>query len=249
MISQNMHIHSKYSWDSKMEIEEIARILFENGIKYGALTDHVEFDREPLMQVLAKFKIRNLEIDQINEKYEGKVKLLKAVEISEPHLYKDQVNALKELELDFLMGSIHRIDRKAETDVEKRNAFRLYYQELLKMVEANQIDVVGHLDYINKYYEKDYQDVHQVFEVIQAIKENNQIIEINTSGARRNNSNTFPSLEKICTYMMRDQREIMIGTDAHRYNELLDNLSQTEIITETLSLKPVIYEKRKRIII
>ena len=44
-MKQNMHIHSKYSWDcekyGKMEIEKIAKILSKNGIRYGAITDHV----------------------------------------------------------------------------------------------------------------------------------------------------------------------------------------------------------------
>ena len=85
MIKQNMHIHSKYSWDckkyGKMEIDEIARILYENNIKYGAITDHVEFDREPLPYVLTKLKVRNLEIDRVNELYQGRITLLKSVEL------------------------------------------------------------------------------------------------------------------------------------------------------------------------
>lgn len=71
-----------------MKLGELAKVLFENGIKYGSITDHIEFDREELPEVITKLKIRNLKIDQINELYEGKLVLLKAVEISEPHLYK-----------------------------------------------------------------------------------------------------------------------------------------------------------------
>lgn len=247
-MKQNMHIHSKYSWDSKMEIEEIAKILCENGIKYGALTDHIEFDREPLMEVLAKFKIRNLEIEEINEKYQGKVKLLKAAEISEPHLYKDQVEALKELGLDFLMGSIHKIDKTAKTQSEKTHTKYMYYKELLKMVEANQIDVVAHLDYIDRYYGYGYDSFCPISEVLDAIVANNQIIEINTSGERRCNLNVFPNIARIAKYRFR-QDEIIIGTDAHNYDELTDNLELAELIKEEMELKSAIYEKRKRIIL
>ena len=48
MEKMNLHIHSEYSWDSKMKISDIARILAEHGIKYAAITDHVEFDRETI---------------------------------------------------------------------------------------------------------------------------------------------------------------------------------------------------------
>ena len=248
MIKQNMHIHSNYSWDSSMKIGEIAKILYENGIRYGAITDHIEFDREELPEVIDKLKIRNLKIDRINELYEGKLILLKAVEISEPHLYKEQVKSLEELELDFIMGSIHKIDKSAKTNSEKINAFRLHYKEVLKMIEENQIDVVGHLDYIIRYYNKDFCNFYQLKEIFTAIKENNQIIEINTSADRRCQMNTFPELEKICQYKW-NQAEIIIGTDAHSYSELTDNLEQAEIITKEIGLRPVTYQKRKRIIL
>jgi len=251
MIKQNMHIHSKYSWDcekyGKMEIEKIAKILYKNGIRYGALTDHIEFDREPLDWVLTKLKIRNLEIDRANEIYQGKVTLLKAVEISEPHLYKNKVEQLSELDLDFIMGSIHNIEKNAKGYMQRRKAFRLYYKEVLKMIEAGQIDVVGHLDYINRYYSKDKIDPWTILEILEAIREHGQIIEINTSGSRRNTWGTFPSLEKICDYKLKGNDEIIIGSDAHQYSELLDNLDQAEVTADLLKLKPVIYQKRKRI--
>lgn len=249
MTKQNMHIHSKYSWDSKMEIEEIAKILSEQGIRYGAITDHVDFNREALVYVLTKLKIRNLEIDEVNKKYEGKVTLLKSVEISEPHLYKDKVSQLSELDLDFIMGSIHDIDRNATTEYEKFHAAFIYYKQLLTMIEAGQIDVVGHLDYFNRYYGKDYSSHYQISEILHAIKEKKQIIEINTSARRRVGTTTFPSVMKICNYKTTGQDEVVIGTDAHKYDELTDNLDQAEAITEVVGLKPVIYQKRKRIII
>lgn len=252
-MKQNMHIHSKYSWDcekdGKMEIEEIARILSENGIRYGAITDHVEFDKEPLPWVLTKLKIRNLEIDRANELYQGKVTLLKAVEISEPHLYKEQVEALSELELDFLIGSIHKIDKTALTNYDKIYTKYLYYSEMLKMIEAKQIDIVGHLDYIDKYYGRGYYSNYQVSDLISAIVENNLTIEINTSSKRRADLDLFPSINKLCEYVILKGNSITIGTDAHQYSELLDNLEQAENIAEELNLKPVIYQKRKRIII
>jgi len=249
MTRQNMHIHSKYSWDSKMEIEEIARILYENGIRYGAITDHIEFDRESLPDVINKFKIRNLEIDKINELYEGRVTLLKAVEISSPHLYPDKVEALEELELDFIMGSIHDVEKNAKTNYDKIHANYLYYCEMLKMIEKKQIDVVAHLDYIDRHSGKGFSSMYQVMDIIKAITENNLIVEINTSAQRRAGFPIFPSFQKLCSYKLTGNSEIIIGTDAHRYDELLDNLEYGESITNELELKTVIYQKRKRIIL
>ncbi len=247
MIKQNLHIHSNYSWDSKMDIDTIAEILVKNNISYGALTDHVEFSREPLSYVITKLNIRNINIDRINQKYQGKLTLLKAVEISEPHWYQDEVEKLnEEVELDFIMGSIHTIKRDAISTYDREKATYQYYKEILKMIEANQIDVVGHLDYINRYYKKDYSLYNQITDVLDAIKEHNMIIEINTSAERRCHLNVFPSLDKICRYKL-TQDEIIIGTDAHAFNELTDNLEQAGLIAKELGLQPVIIQKRKRI--
>lgn len=246
MVKTNLHIHSKYSWDSNMEVSEIVRILVEHNIRYAALTDHVELDREDLDFILKKLLVRHTEIKEINEKYEGKLKLLEAVEISEPHWYLDKVKYLIEhTNLDFIMGSIHKIDKTGKSGFDKKEITYQYYKEMLKMIEKGSFDILGHLDYINRYYGKDYSDDNQIREILIAIKEQNKIIEINTSARRRANLNLFPSIDKLNRYKLVGNY-ITIGTDAHRYHELTDNLEQAEIACQEIGLEPVIFQKRKK---
>ena len=248
MTRMNMHIHSEYSWDSKMKLEDIAKILVEHGIRYAAITDHVEFDREDIMFVRKKFSQRDHEMNEINKQYEGRLKLLKGVEISEPDLYPEQIKTLIDVfDFDFVMGSIHDIPN-LKTSKNRKYVTYLYYQRMLKMIEAGNIDVVGHLDYINKYYHGDYSDFNQVTEVLHAIKEHDQMIEVNTSAERRAGLNLFPSIDKICRYKLVSDY-VTIGTDAHRENELVDNLESAEYLSEEIGLQPVIFEKRKRIVL
>ena len=246
----NMHIHSKYSWDCKMELETIAERLIESGIYYAGICDHIEFNFEKEEEIMEKFKIRNLEIDELNEKYAGKIKILKGAEISSPHLYPDKVERLSALDLDYLMGSIHKIDRKAKTEEEKKIGTYNYYQEILKMIKANQVDVIGHLDYINRYYKQDYSETDTLEEIFSLIKENDLIIEVNTSAPAPKRTNglysSFPNIEKIEMYA-KYKKEITIGTDAHRPSELTYMLSENCYITKRKGLEPVIFEKRKMI--
>ena len=245
MKRMNLHIHSEYSWDSKMKISDIVRILVEHGISYAAITDHVEFDRETMDYIRYKFFKRSHELNEMNKQYEGKIKILSGVEISEPQCYKEQVQMLTDkFDFDFVMGSIHHIPN-LKTSKNKKYVTYLYYREMLEMIENGMIDVVGHLDYINKYYHGDYSDPNQIAEVLHAIKEHNQIIEINTSAERRAGLNLFPNLNKICLYKLVSDY-VTIGTDAHKENELVDNLDSAEYICEELGLQPVIFEKRKR---
>lgn len=244
----NMHIHSKYSWDCKMELEDIVKVLIDSGVTYAGICDHVEFNYEALMYVLTKFRIRNLEIDALNEKYQGKIKLLKGVEISSPHLYPDKVDALKELDLDFMMGSIHKINRKVKTKEEKKAGTYKYYQDVLNMVKANQVDIFGHIDYINRYYQEDYSDKDVIKEIFETIVKNDKIIEINTSAPRRTKGeySSFPSIDKLEIYATL-RKEVTIGTDAHKLNELTYMLSENNYIAKRKNLEPVIFEKRKMI--
>ncbi len=244
----NMHIHSKYSWDCKMEIEQAVKNLIESHVYYAGICDHIEFDFEKVEDIIEKFKVRNLEIDELNEKYFGQIKLLKGAEISSPHLYPAQVEKISELNFDYLMGSIHKIDRKAKTVEEKKLGTYNYYKEILKMVSANQIDIIGHLDYINRYYKTDYSDELMIEEIFSVIKDNKQIIEINTSSFRRGYfySLSFPSAEKLIMYR-KYKEEITIGTDSHKLDELNYMLDENEYVAKRLSLKPVVFEKRKMI--
>ena len=241
----NMHIHSKYSWDCNMTIKNISSSMAKRKIRYGAITDHVEFDRENIDEVIDKLKLRNKEIDEVNKQREGKVTLLKAVEISEPHLYKDEVARLSELDLDMIMGSIHNFDRTAKTDSEKAHATYLYYVEMMKMIEAGQIDVIGHLDYIRRAYPNAYCSPNQVSEILHAIKDRKLVPEVNSSAKRRIGASVFPSSTKLVDYKLIGGDNVTIGTDAHLPFDLLDNIEEAEELVKQLKLQPIIYRERK----
>lgn len=245
MALANMHIHSSYSWDSKMKLTDVAETLIKNKVFYAGIADHVEFDRVKPEMNLINLQYRNEEIDKLNDKYKGKIKLLKGVEISEPHLYKREVEKLSVLNLDFIMGSIHQIIRNPNNNLQKREYTRIYYDEMLNMVKANQIDILGHIDYINRYYNGDYSDYKQISEILYAMRENNIVLELNSSSKRRSCKQlAFPDIDKLSMYKYYG-KYVTVGTDAHQVNELLDNLDQTEYLANMYDLKQVIFKKRK----
>lgn len=250
MIKTNNHIHSKFSWDSKMELEDIFQKLKEGNIQYGTITDHIEFTHETLPYVIIMLKIRNLELGKINALAKGKVILLSGVEISEPHLYKDQVDELDCINLDCILGSIHNFNRKAQTIIDKKLAYKQYYQDILKMIEKNQIDVVAHLDYINRCYDYDYSNPSQVKEILEAMIEKDIALEINTSANRRTKKNEvyydiFPTIDKLEMYFSLGGEKLVIGSDAHRPWEVLDNLDVVDKYPILKEKKIGIYKNRK----
>ena len=250
MVKANNHIHSNFSWDCKMDLDKIVKTLRESNIKYGTITDHIEFPSEAMPYIFTKFKIRNLELGRINKIENGNIVLLNGVEISEPHLYKEKISDLSSLGLDVIYGSIHHFFTRAQTESDMKLAYRQYYKEVLKMIEIGQIDVVAHLDYINRYYDRDYSDINQVKEILQAIIENNMALEINTSAKRRTIHNItkydiFPTIDKLEMYFDLGGEKIVIGSDAHAVNELTDNLDIVENYPVLKEKKIGIYKQRK----
>ena len=241
---ENLHIHTKYSWDCDMELKDIVTGLIDNGVNIAALTDHVEPDREELKEVIEKFKIRNFEIDKLNDEYKGKIKLLKGMEITLPNKYPKYCKELNKLDNDVIMGSVHKVPR-ANSELERINYTYQYYQQILDMVNNSDIDIVGHLDYINRYFKTDHADYKQLCDIFMAIKHNNMVLEMNASANRRCNQLCFPEPKKLKIYSAM-VKEVTIGTDAHQKDELIDNLEKTEILATSLNLKQVYFEKRKK---
>ena len=244
VLRENLHIHSNTSWDCMMKLEEIVPKLIENKIKIAGITDIIDFDREDSDDIIEKFKIRNFNIDILNEKYFGKIKILKGAEILSPHQHVEEVKHLEELDLDMIIGSIHKL-KTSENNASKRRFSEDYYYSILDMVRHNQIDIVGHLDYINRYTEKDYIDNYILDTIFSELKEKDMVLEINASSIKHLDQLCYPTVDKLKEYKL-FKDEVTIGTDAHKLGEITHNLNKINDLARELELVPVYFEKRKK---
>ena len=64
----DMHIHSCFSWDSKMNLQPITEKLDKKHINIGGLADHVEFAFQPEPEVLYMLKNKTKLKDNIKLK-------------------------------------------------------------------------------------------------------------------------------------------------------------------------------------
>lgn len=243
----DLHIHSEYSFDSTMKLEDIVDVMSKKKVKIIGITDHVEFSNYPVPNVIEALKRRNAKIDSLAE--EANIKILKGVEVSEPHLYPKEMEALKKVkDLDMIIGAVHHIKNKKLKELpNNQTSVDLYFKELLTMVNNSDIDIIAHLDYIKRvilYYDIDMDILR---EILQKLITNRIALEINTSGIRRCNGEVFPNDSIIREYMSLGGDEITIGSDAHKINELYFGVEET---TERLKnivgqLTPIVYEKRR----
>lgn len=243
----DMHIHSKYSWDSEMDIATIVENAERNKLKYVGIADHVDFGNEATLDVIDRIKRRNEEIDKLQESTD--VRILKGLEVGEPHLYLDEMEYLKRIpDLDYTIGSIHFIKRKSLGALKCKDRINKYYLEMLRMVKEGNFDILGHMDYIKKYFEVSSFDEDLLYQILETIKAKNVALEINTGGIRRCGEE-YPSKKILDIYEKEKGNKITYGSDAHEESELFTYIKETSESQKIYKLSPgvIINHKFKQI--
>lgn len=180
--------------------------------------------------------------EMLRGKYKDKVNVRIAFEID---FFKNQVNALNfHLEkvknhLDYILGSIHILnfhDGRGAWDFDDdrfRNDYRyygpdrvymFYYKNLQRMLKTKKydFDIVGHFDLPKKFNdlpENKELVMNEVMKSLELAKKRDVVIEINSSGLRRDVKEQYPS-EEIIKEMYNLDIPIILGSDAHHPDEI-----------------------------
>ncbi len=179
------------------------------------------------------------EIDRCREKYGDKLWLGRGMEIGEPHLDKCRSlldKAVEEMNLDFIIGSVHNIGsvkmRLFLQGKSNEELYHDYFAEILTMVQKADFDVVGHLDLAKRYAFKElgnydfaaFRDI--LTEILTEVIRQGKGIEINTSGWRNAVDEPHPSLEVLQLYHELGGKYITIGSDAHDTKNMASYFTQ-----------------------
>lgn len=249
------HLHSKYSFDSSQTIEEIIITAISMNLSEICLTEHISFDPNDKSYNFFNFTDYENEIEELSNKYSKKIKIKKGLEIGEYHLYKYEFdNFFKEHNLDFIIGSIHNLNKKSlrlnilENGL--NNSYEAYFKEVFKFVQIGDFDVLGHLDVIQRYAFKDggvynlddYK--YCIYDILKVLVSRGKGLEVNTSGLY--NNLLFPKLEILQIYKDLKGEILTIGSDAHISNRVGDKINYTYDLIKNLGFKYVFtYDNRK----
>lgn len=238
------HMHSIYSYDGQMCINDMILKGGHLGLKYMAFTEHLEFGQITLKQFINRYQVYSNEIERLKEEYPD-ITLIKGVEFSNPEKYPKELEAVNKLDLDYIIGSNHE-SPKDNSELEILN----YYKKILVMVKLGGIDSLGHLDYLRRKHDDSFGDNESLKrtrddilrEIYSNIIKNDIALEINSSAVRRNGLDSFPSNEKLELYKECGGEKVTIGSDAHRLNEIYDAIPQ---IDAAYDFNKGLYLKRK----
>ena len=144
----------------------------------------------------------------------------------QPHVVNKNNELLTTHSFDFVILSIHYVDNldlgngdffKKKTPYE---SYKRYYEVVLDAVKTcDNFDVLGHIDYIIRYGDKDayhYEDYKDIIdEILKTVIEMGKGIELNTAGYRKGIGQSNPSGDIIKRYRELGGEIITVGSDAH----------------------------------
>ena len=261
------HTHSKYSKHAIGNIEEMILSAIENNIKIITITDHAPFPIDTNNRLLYdELKYYFDDINHVQSKYSRDITILKGLEADfVPNHLVYTKNLIANMELDFLIGSIHSIflDEKRINiwDINNLNDDKLisqYFAYLQALIQSNVFDTIGHPDAILRGGIKEEIYCENFYPLIPLMKDNNISYELNASGLRKSTYNikrqskikgiwNFPSQSLISTLNDNDIT-FTIGSDAHAPNEI--NLGIQTILNTVKNIgieKISYYQKREKI--
>ena len=236
----NLHTHTNYC-DGKNSIEENIKYAIEKEFISLGFSGHSSFSKDDC-SMTKEGTIKYLsDIKKYKEIYKDKIQIYSGIEAD--YYSNLNKNTDKEMALDYRIGSVHFIDDCKDyfcIDMSKDNfnetikhfgnikiVIEKYFDNIIKMVETQKPDIVGHLDLIRKYnLQKEYFTeeenwyIEKVEEVLKHIKKNNCIVEVNIKLMNANNLDAHYPNKMTIKKILETNIPLMLNTDAHSINGL-----------------------------
>lgn len=225
----DLHIHTAFSQDSNLSPIKACEVAIERGIKVICFVEHIELNSEDPGYMYFNYGSFSETVNKLNQKYKGKLLILKGAEVTYQSLYEMDIFAyLRDKKFDLLMGSIHYVENiPIEKWMEKEESpynFLPYFREIRDMCKSRLFHIVGHFDYFRKYMGRDnftpkkYE--RELRLLLKYIALSGMGIEVNTQGMRQFHNLPFPSWELLKMYKEEGGEKIIVGSDAHEAFEI-----------------------------
>ena len=261
MLKVDYHMHTNFSPDSFVKMEDMILKAIKLKLEEIAITDHLDFSYPDCNYNIDLPKyIENISF--LQDKYKSNISILKGIEMS---IRPDSAEICKKIansfDFDFIIGSTHDIRGidwyypENYINKTKKEAYGLYFENMLSCIESNNdFDVVGHLDYVcryGKYQDKslvynDYLDI--IDEILKKIIFMDKGIEINTSGYKAYGLKHFhPQKDILKRYLELGGKIITVGSDAHSENRIYDEFKRLYLLLQELGVKYIARYKNREL--
>lgn len=244
------HMHCSYSADSNTPMKDMIEKSIKLGLKEICFTDHIDYDIIGNPNVSINYKKYLNEIEDYKKTYSKYISIKKGIEMGlQSHILERCSKEIKEQDLDFVIASIHTIDRhelftgdfhKGKTQHE---AYEGYYKCLLKIVNNfNDYSVLGHVDLIKRYGNYDSILSDNIFSdylesILKKVIQDGKGIELNTSSFRYNLPDLTPSTNILKMYKDLGGEIITVGSDSHNPDQIATKFKYVHEVLKTIGYK------------
>ena len=222
------HMHSRFSFDAQPDtVQQIAEASIERGLSTIAITDHKDYfyHGKPPMELDVPGVLA--EIDAVRAQYDGKIEVLKGIELGEIHADPDAAALLEAYSFDTVIGSMHVMPNNVDfydmdyDHLDQEQLLRDYLMETKKMVEYGGFDVLAHLDYPLRVMKRDNNHpsfanfMEWVVPLLRTVIDREISLEINAAGLFGWMKKVGPEDFVLAEYRRLGGTMVSIGSDSH----------------------------------
>lgn len=236
------HVHSTYSVDCVVPMEDSCRAAIAAGVTEIAFTDHV--DNEPADPGYGYYRPDDYlaEVDRVREQFAGELTVLRGAEVDFNERIVETVERFigeYGAEYDFIIGSVHYGDagEMIFSDYFRERAldevFLTYYDRIQAAVETGWFNTIGHLDLPKRYAPRTHRNYdparyhERLLPIFDTMIARGVAFEINTSGLRQAPRTSMPGPAVVRWYADRGGSLITTGTDSHAAQTVGAGLAKT----------------------
>lgn len=255
------HMHTNHSPDGADTALALCNQALAKNFLGIAITDHCEINAFKTGGFDKKIYNSANAIFLANEKMEHRLSVHTGIELGQPlHNLSHADEALSLADFDFVLCSVHNVQQYPDfyfmnykdPTVCIDSLLNVYFEEVLQTVIWNQFDSLAHLTYPIRYItgvqkvpvsiSNHYAIIDKIFE---KLIQNNKSLEINTSGLRQPLGETMPNTDLLTRYYALGGRNITIGSDAHRANDVGMHVEVAMDIAKTIGFSHVNFYKKR----
>ena len=242
MIVSDMHNHSAFSHDGKMDADAAIQRAIEKGLQFFGISEHFDYDYYP-NHVRYQDDIPPKTTDpeksfpylrKLQKQYEEKIEFLVGGElgfVEDEFTYQRYQELIEIYRPDYVINSLHThygsefsdenfLDKNGKL-LPKDEVVKEYLGLIKKSLSVPyDYDIVGHIGYLSRYLKQEdktmpYQDYKDEYDgILKEIVARDKILEVNTS-TKTLPFGFLPREDVLKAYFSFGGRKISFGSDAH----------------------------------
>jgi histidinol-phosphatase (PHP family) len=255
------HTHNRLCKHAQGDLEEYIRAAIRLGLDEIGCSDHAplpgNYDARHRMTV-EEFSVDYAPaVTEMAEKYAKKIRIRRAIEIDHLDWATDwNQKFIAENDFDFVLGSVHFIGPLGQEKPlfgpeygqhELESLYEGYYLAIADSAKSGMFDIISHCDIVKKFGPYTGKRVDELTrEAMIQIKNAGICIEINTSGLRKPEKETYPS-GRILAIVRELHIPLTTGSDAHTPEDVGRDFDTIVDLVETYGRGKIsVFDKRQR---